>query len=102
MAEIDVNEQRPGCFAVEVHDGSQTTRHEITVPDGMTDWFGGSSPDPVALVRESFAFLLQRESPTSILRRFRLDVIGEYFPEYRSEIVRRMTGGTVDPSSGTG
>ena len=43
-----------------------------------------------ALVRESFVFLLERESPESILPRFDLSVIQRYFPEYRGEIKRRL------------
>ena len=53
----------------------------------------GSSPDdaplpadPVDLVRHSFAFLLEREPKTSILRRFDLTVIGRYFPEWERTI----------------
>jgi hypothetical protein len=46
--------------------------------------------DPSSLVRASFAFLLERESRESILRRFELMVIERYFPEYPGEIVRRL------------
>jgi hypothetical protein len=45
---------------------------------------------PEDLVRESFRFLLEREPPASILRRFDLPVIGRYFPEYGEEIRRRL------------
>jgi hypothetical protein len=34
------------------------------------------------LVRDSFAFLLGRESKEAILREFDLSVIQRYFPEY--------------------
>lgn len=34
------------------------------------------------LVKRSFEFLLEREPPESILRRFRLADIERYFPEY--------------------
>lgn len=49
--------------------------------------------DPATLVRESFAFLLERESPASILARFDLPVIASYFPEYPAEIKRRLAHG---------
>jgi hypothetical protein len=39
------------------------------------------------LVRRSFEFLLERESPQSILRHFTLADIERYFPEY-SEVIR--------------
>jgi hypothetical protein len=41
-------------------------------------------------VRASFAFLPEREPPTSIMPSFDLPVIERYFPEYRSELPRRM------------
>lgn len=51
---------------------------------------GGCSAEE--LVRESFRFLLERESPASIMRRFDLPVIARYFPEYPEEIQRRVAG----------
>ena len=47
------------------------------------------------LVRESFAFLLEREPAGSILQRFDLTVIKRYFPEYPREIRRRLGGDTA-------
>ncbi len=52
----------------------------------MADELGWGDAAEAELVRESFAFLLEREPPTSILSRFSLDVIGRYFPEYSTEI----------------
>ena len=43
------------------------------------------------VVRESFRFLLEREPPTSILRQFSLSDIARYFPEYPSELERRLS-----------
>jgi hypothetical protein len=42
------------------------------------------------LIEESFRFLLERESNTSILRSFRITDISRYFPEYEREIRRRL------------
>jgi hypothetical protein len=42
------------------------------------------------VVRESFRFLLEREPASSILRRFSLGDIARYFPEYPSELERRL------------
>jgi hypothetical protein len=41
-------------------------------------------------VRRSFEFLLEREPKESILASFDLTVIARYFPEYESEIARRL------------
>lgn len=40
------------------------------------------------LVSRSFAFLLDREPPSSILRKFDLATIERYFPEYGREFRR--------------
>ena len=93
VAEITVTpaDVRPGtasAFRVEVRDGAAATSHEVTVPGELTaqlDWDRGEEE----LVRESFEFLLEREPASSILRRFSLTVIGDYFPEYSAEIRRR-------------
>jgi len=42
------------------------------------------------LLRESFRFLLERESNTSILSSFDLPVIARYFPEFDREIEKRL------------
>jgi len=41
-------------------------------------------------LEESFRFLLERESNTSILSSFDLPVIDRYFPEYEQEIRTRL------------
>ena len=41
--------------------------------------------EPTELVTASFAFLLEREPPESILRSFDLTEIARYFPEYDRE-----------------
>ena len=87
--EVEVTQEHPGRFGVEVHSAGVTTRHTVDIPHGLADELGWSSEDEIELVRESFAFLLEREPPTSILRRFSLEVIGGYFPEYPAEIRRR-------------
>lgn len=46
--------------------------------------------EPKRLVEASFRFLLERESVTSILPSFDLNIIERYFPEYRSDIGARL------------
>lgn len=63
--------------------------YDVGVPEGLVSELApGLTADQ--LVRESFRFLLQRESPSSILQRFDLTVIERYFPEYRREIRHRL------------
>jgi hypothetical protein len=68
------------------------THHEVTFTNGDLSDLGGNTTDPETLVRESFAFLLEREPRESILVRFDLPVIGRYFPEYPAEIQKRLNG----------
>lgn len=78
-----------GSYRVEVRGPRGSTTHTVEVPAGMADELGWAEAGEAELVRESFAFLLEREPPTSILSRFSLDVIGSYFPEYATEMRRR-------------
>ena len=56
-------------------------------PDDLKRWGRGTGEEDVEdLVQRSFEFLLERESPSSILRTFDLSVIERYFPEYDRQI----------------
>jgi hypothetical protein len=92
VADVAVTGGNP-AFRVEVRDGGATTVHTVTVPPGMAEAMGWDHAEAAALVRASFEFLLEREPPTSILRRFSLDVIGDYFPEYRRVVGHRTPPG---------
>jgi hypothetical protein len=64
------------------------TRHDVRVARADLARLDPGVADPTELVRRSFAFLLEREPPSSILRSFDLPVIGRYFPEYERTIGR--------------
>jgi hypothetical protein len=98
MSEIVVGEQEDGSFAVEISGPGISTRHLVVVPVGYPVEIGCGDVPTADLVRDSFAFLLEREPPTSILRRFRLDEISRYFPEYPEEIRRRSGGRALPPT----
>jgi hypothetical protein len=67
------------------------TEHEVSLDRAtLDDLAPGGTPE--ALVDASFRFLLEREPPESILRRFELPIIGRYFADYPDEIRRRMAG----------
>ncbi len=42
------------------------------------------------LVYETFAFLLEREPRSSILRAFDLTEVSRYFPEFEAEMAHRL------------
>ncbi len=76
---------------MQVREGDVETSHRVTVPDSLLDDLGLAEGDQEAVVRESFAFLLEREPATSILREFDLNSISDFFPEYFDELRRRLT-----------
>ena len=93
MANIDVHAKptRDGWrFSVTIREGSSRTEHEVTVSRRAYQQLTGGTVPPDTPVRESFAFLLEREAKESILRHFDLLVIGEYFPEFNAELRRRL------------
>lgn len=79
-------------FRVEVTGPGVNMAYVVEVPEGLADELGWGDAPEADLVRASFEFLLEREPPGSILRSFSLEVIGNYFPEYRSEMRRRSPG----------
>ncbi len=76
---------------VTVRNGSET-HHRVRVARSDLARLAPGASDPVDLVQASFAFLLEHEPKESILSEFDLTVIGRYFPDYESEIGRRLSG----------
>ncbi len=71
-------------------EGATSTNHRVTVPEGMVEELDLADVDRERLVRESIAFLLEREPSTAILPDFSLDEIGRFFPEYFQELPARL------------
>jgi hypothetical protein len=94
MAQITVTRETDGTFHVQTPAG---TSHDVSVPAGFAASLGCGHGTPEELVRASFEFLLEREPATSILRKFSLDVIGQYFPSYPAQIRDRL--GSSDPGT---
>jgi hypothetical protein len=94
MAQITVTRQTDGTFHVQTPAG---TSHDVSVPAGYPASLGYDHVAPEELVRASFEFLLEREPATSILRKFSLDVISQYFPGYPAQIRAHLDSG--DPGT---
>ena len=95
MPEIEVDELEPGetsRFRVTIHDGDSTTTHEVTLLESDAFRLAAGYASEVALIRESFEFLLEREPKEAILPRFDVRDISRYFPEFDREILRRAPG----------
>lgn len=82
-------EASAGRWRVEVRSTAATV-HEVTIPPGYLEKLGVASVPPERVLEASFQFLLERESNTSILRRFDLPVIAHYFPEYEGGLPARI------------
>ncbi len=91
MADISITSMGPRQFGVQVREGDAETSHRVTVPDGLIDDLQLAEDDLERVVRESFAFLLDREPASSILPEFSLDEISRYFPEYTDELITRLS-----------
>ena len=78
--------------SVVVGDDAAATEHTVEVDRAtLDDLAPGATPEE--LVRESFLYLLERESRESVMRAFELPIIGRFFGDYPDEISRRMRGG---------
>jgi hypothetical protein len=80
---IDCQQSQDGwmCHVIVTEDGTQT-QHDVSISEGELTRYRTANASVVALVREAFTFLLEREPKESILRRFALSDIERYFPEF--------------------
>ncbi len=76
---------------VNVSAGPARPPHPVPGPPGLPGRLGAAHVPVAELVHRSFTFLLEREPPTSILRSFSLEQIGDYFPDYPEKIRRLVT-----------
>ncbi len=93
MDGIRVTPAGPHEFGVEVTEGEETTSHRVIVPPALLDGWGLTETEAEHVVRESFAFLMEREPASSILPEFSLAIIPRYFPEYHDELPERLGPG---------
>ena len=63
-----------------------STEHIVLLSDRFHQDVTNNKLTKIELITHSFEFLLKRESNQSILKKFNLEVINQYFPEYIDEI----------------
>ena len=68
-------------FLVKVS-AATSTKHCVTLTDAYWEQIWNSSLPKQEIISRSFAFLLEREPNSSIMRTFDLPVIQRYFGEY--------------------
>ena len=59
-----------------------TTNHLVTVSGAIHTKLTNGKISKETLLEKSFEFLLEREPNTSILSKFKIEVISQYFPDY--------------------
>ncbi|MGI6456836.1 MAG: hypothetical protein ACOX5R_14615 [bacterium] len=75
-------------FTVAVGEQGDTTSHTVDLQESYYQQLTNGTLPPDELVIRSFEFLLAREPKTSILRKFNLQVIEDYFPDYPEKAQR--------------
>ncbi len=96
MAEnqINITPMDPNVFGVQLTEGTMTTSHQIELSGDVLDLVAVDPSDQdlqLMVVRETFKFLLERETATEILSRFSLDDVSRLFPEYTDELRSRIS-----------
>ena len=84
---MKIEKLNENVFKVTVSD-NLTTQHEVTVTDIAHQQLTNGRATKEELLDFSFKFLLEREPNTSILSKFNITVISQYFPEYESELLQ--------------
>ena len=80
--QINIKELSPNAFDVTIYSNTETT-HQVTISDNFITEYQIKNLTKKEIIKQSFLFLLERESNTSILRKFDIKVIANYFPEYK-------------------
>ena len=82
---ISVESIDSNSFSVSVTKDS-VTEHIVLLSDRFHQDVTNNKLTKTELITKSFEFLLKRESNQSILKKFNLEIISQYFPEYIEEI----------------
>src|ERR1700735_1210582 len=85
----------PLTFDVVVREDDEETRHRVTLAAAYFARLASGHP-PERCIEAAFRFLLDREPAQAILRRFDVDIIPKYFPEFE----RELPGYLADAGSG--
>jgi len=73
-------------FDVRVTAGGGEGRHHVTMGAATAPRLGGGYHTPAQCLEAAFHFLLEREPKESIMGRFDVTVISQYFPEFEAEL----------------
>lgn len=83
---IEIKKKNDQEFAVAIVERDSRTEHEVTLDEEYYQILTDGEMTKEELIKRSFEFLLEREPKESILSRFNLRIIKNYFPEYEEKI----------------
>lgn len=83
---IEVKRKSQQEFVVTVEERGTKTQHAVTLDDNYHQALTQGKVTKEELIKESFEFLLRREPKESILSKFDLKIINNYFPEFEKDI----------------
>ena len=83
---IEIKKKSDKEFMVSVEEGETRTDHTLTLDDAYYEYLTKGEISKEKLIKRSFEFLLERESKESILSKFDLKVIKNYFSDYEEKI----------------
>jgi hypothetical protein len=96
MDNIIITSIGPRRFHVQIREDEHKARHyHVTVPDALIDELRLPKDNLDKVVRESFVFLLAREPASSIMHEFSLDIISNYFPEYKETLREQLESNQI-------
>jgi hypothetical protein len=95
MADIQIQktgeDQEGFSFSVAIEEtGSSRSTHLVTLSRSDHRELGVQTESPEQFVRRCIEWLLEREAKDSILLRFDIKEIRQYFPRFREEIRKRQ------------
>ena len=83
---IEVKKKNEQEFLVTIEERNNSSDDAVTLNDDYYQNLTDGKITREELIRRSFEFLLERESKESILSKFNVRVIKNYFPEYEEKI----------------
>jgi len=83
---IEVRKKNEQEFAVIIKEEDSRTEYLVTLDDATYQNLTNGKITREELIKRSFEFLLERESKESILSKFNVKIIKNYFPEYEEKM----------------
>jgi hypothetical protein len=90
MQKISVQHMDEHNYAVQVTEGADTTHHKVHVGGGFLDDLAMPDLDEAELVRQTIAYLLEREPGDAIEKEFSLDQLSNRDPDFFPEVRDRL------------